>query len=225
MIIYATFVPIWQTIFPLNLTHTLPLLLLPIQWIWLSLPFHVPNLTPLSCCLGSSENPFKSKENCLSGCGVLAPVHFPSRGPATVDSPQLFVQYSSSFLPHLILIYCIRNMRTRHAVMSRAHLEREVEATLSNNLYICFIVLSGVRLSPLGTSAIAALLYQPQMIDDGDCGAIGGLKIGRGNRSTRRKAAPVPLFPPQIPYDLTRARTWTAAVGSYRLTTWAMERL
>jgi hypothetical protein len=25
------------------------------------------------------------------------------------------------------------------------------------------------------------------MIDDGDCGAIGGMKIGRGDRSTRRK--------------------------------------
>jgi hypothetical protein len=30
-------------------------------------------------------------------------------------------------------------------------------------------------------------IVQPQMIDEGDCGAIGGMKIGRGNRSTRRK--------------------------------------
>jgi hypothetical protein len=36
---------------------------------------------------------------------------------------------------------------------------------------------------------------------DGDCGEIGGIKIGRGNRSTRRKPAPAPLFPPQIPHD------------------------
>jgi hypothetical protein len=55
-----------------------------------------------------------------------------------------------------------------------------------------------VRLSPLGT---AALLYQPQMIDEGDCGAIGGMKIGIGNRSTLRKPTPVPLCPPQIPHD------------------------
>jgi hypothetical protein len=41
-----------------------------------------------------------------------------------------------------------------------------------------FIILSGVRLSPLGTAATTGLLYQPQMIDDGDCGAIGGMKIG-----------------------------------------------
>jgi hypothetical protein len=38
-----------------------------------------------------------------------------------------------------------------------------------------------VRLKPLGTAATTVLLYQPQMIDDGDCEAIGGIKIGRGN--------------------------------------------
>jgi hypothetical protein len=42
--------------------------------------------------------------------------------------------------------------------------------------------------------------------------------IGRGNRSTRRKPAPTPLYPPQIPLDQTRARTRAAAVGSQRLT-------
>jgi hypothetical protein len=56
------------------------------------------------------------------------------------------------------------------------------------------------------------------MLDDGDCGAIGGMKIGRGNRSTRRKTAPVPLCPPQIPHELTRAPTRAAAMGSQRLT-------
>jgi hypothetical protein len=81
-----------------------------------------------------------------------------------------------------------------------------------------FIIVSGVRLSPLGTAATAGLLYQPQMIDDGDCGEIGRMKIGRGNRSTRRKPAPAPLCSPQIPHDQTRARTRSAAVGSQRLT-------
>jgi hypothetical protein len=53
----------------------------------------------------------------------------------------------------------------------------------------------------LGTAATTGLLYsyQPRMIGDGDCGEIGGMKIGRGNRSTRRKLAPAPLCPPQIP--------------------------
>jgi hypothetical protein len=58
----------------------------------------------------------------------------------------------------------------------------------------------------------------------GDCedGEFGGMKIGKGNRSTRRKPAPAPLCPPQIPLDQTRARTQTAAVGSQWLTAWAM---
>jgi hypothetical protein len=38
-------------------------------------------------------------------------------------------------------------------------------------------------------TATAGLLFQAQMIGGGDCGEIGGMKIGRGNRSTRRKPA------------------------------------
>jgi hypothetical protein len=41
------------------------------------------------------------------------------------------------------------------------------------------------------------------MIGEGDCGAIGGMKIGRGNQSTQGKPAPAPLCPPQIPLDQT----------------------
>jgi hypothetical protein len=61
------------------------------------------------------------------------------------------------------------------------------------------------------------LLYQPQMIDEDECGAVGGMRIDRRNRSTLRKPAQTPLCPPQIPHDLTRA--WTR-----RLTAWAMVR-
>jgi hypothetical protein len=87
---------------------------------------------------------------------------------------------------------------------------------------VFFLVsLGGVRLSPLGTSATVGLLYQPRMIDD-DYGAVGGMRIGRGNRSTCKKPAPVPLCPPQIPHDLTWDRTRAAAVGSQWLTAWAM---
>jgi hypothetical protein len=68
----------------------------------------------------------------------------------------------------------------------------------------------------LGTAATTGLLYQPRMIGDGDCEEIGGMKIGRGNRSTRRKPVPAPLCLPQIPHDY--------AVGSQRLTAWAMAR-
>jgi hypothetical protein len=51
---------------------------------------------------------------------------------------------------------------------------------------------------------------------DYDNGEFGGM-IGRGNRSTRRKPAPVPLCPPQTPHA-ARTRTRAAAMGSQRLT-------
>jgi hypothetical protein len=98
-----------------------------------------------------------------------------------------------------------------------------VATVLCHARYIIIIV-SGVRLSPLGTAATTGLLYQPQMIDDGDYGEICGMKIGRENRSTRRKPAPAPHCPPQIPHDQTRVRTRAAAVRSQRLTAWAMAR-
>jgi hypothetical protein len=69
---------------------------------------------------------------------------------------------------------------------------------------VIFFILSGVRLTPLGTAVNTGLLYQPQMMDDGDCGAIGGMKIVRGNRRARSKPTPVPLCQPQIPSVLTQ---------------------
>jgi hypothetical protein len=47
------------------------------------------------------------------------------------------------------------------------------------NIYIyhLFIILSEVRLISLGIAATTRLLYQPQLIDKGDCGAIGGMKM------------------------------------------------
>jgi hypothetical protein len=53
------------------------------------------------------------------------------------------------------------------------------------------------KLGPLGTSATE----WPIVPVPGDCedGEFGGMKIGRGNPSTRRKPDPVPLCPPQIP--------------------------
>jgi hypothetical protein len=84
-------------------------------------------------------------------------------------------------------------------------------------IVLAFFLVSwcGVRLSPLGKCRpIVGLLYQSQMIVD-ECGAVGGMRIGRGNRNTREKSAPLPLCLPRIPYDLTWARTRTA---------WAMAR-
>jgi hypothetical protein len=58
-----------------------------------------------------------------------------------------------------------------------------------------------VELSPLGRSATD----WPIVLAPGDCddGEFDGMKIGKGNRSTRRKPAPGPLCPPQIPLART----------------------
>jgi hypothetical protein len=73
----------------------------------------------------------------------------------------------------------------------------------------------GVQLGPLGTAGT----NKPTMPTPGDYddGEIGGIMIGRGNRSTRRKPASVPLCPPQTPHA-ARTRTRAAAVGNQRLT-------
>jgi hypothetical protein len=59
---------------------------------------------------------------------------------------------------------------------------------------------------------LICLSYQPRMMDE--YGTFGGTRIGKGNRNARRKLAPVPLCPPQIPHDLILGRTRIAAVGS-----------
>jgi hypothetical protein len=60
----------------------------------------------------------------------------------------------------------------------------------------------------------SALRPAPGDYDDGE---IGGMMIGRGNQSSRRKPAPMPLCPPQTAHA-ARTRTRAAAVGSQRLT-------
>jgi hypothetical protein len=83
--------------------------------------------------------------------------------------------------------------------------------------FVHFFIVSGVGLSPLYCGHFWPIVPAPDD-SEGDCGAIGGRKIGRGNRSTRRKPAPAPLCPPQIPLVQTRDRTRAAAVGNQRLT-------
>jgi hypothetical protein len=58
----------------------------------------------------------------------------------------------------------------------------------------------GVQLDPLDTAATnRPIVPAPGDYDDGD---IGGMKIGWGTRSTRRKPVPVPLCPPQIAHAM-----------------------
>jgi hypothetical protein len=82
------------------------------------------------------------------------------------------------------------------------------------NFFLIGIVGGGIQLGPLGTAATnRPIVPAPGDYDDGE---IDGM-IGRGNRSIRRKLAPVPLCPPQTPHA-ARTRTRAAAVGSQRLT-------
>jgi hypothetical protein len=74
---------------------------------------------------------------------------------------------------------------------------RNFEVFYVNVLFFFSNLCSGT----LGTAATTDLLSQPRMIGEGDCGEIGGIKIGKGNRSTRRKPALPPLCSPQIPHD------------------------
>jgi hypothetical protein len=78
---------------------------------------------------------------------------------------------------------------------------------------------SGVQLGPLGTAAT----NRPIVPVPGDYDTKIGGTIGRGNRSTRRKPAPLPLCPPQTPHA-ARTRSQAAAVGSQRLTALATAR-
>jgi hypothetical protein len=72
----------------------------------------------------------------------------------------------------------------------------------------------GIQVGPLGTAATnRPIVPAPGDYDDGE---IGGM-IGRGNRSTRKKTAPVPLCSPQTPHA-ARTRTRAVAVGSQRVT-------
>jgi hypothetical protein len=71
-------------------------------------------------------------------------------------------------------------------------------------------VRGGVQLGRLGTAATnRPIVPAPGDYDDGEIGAI----IGRGNRSTLRKPAPMPLCQPQTPHA-ARMRTRAAAVES-----------
>jgi hypothetical protein len=88
-------------------------------------------------------------------------------------------------------------------------------------MQVC-IVGDGVQLGSLGTVATDwPIISAPGDNDDGE---IDGMKIGRGNRSTRRNPAPAPLCPPQIQIDQIQDRTWAAEAGNQRLTAWTMER-
>jgi hypothetical protein len=110
-------------------------------------------------------------------------------------TPYCLLNANRRFEEHVASIFRISQTRNQHEAGKKQRCQFQLLFNFVNeisNYYfvLFFIILSGVRLSPLGTSATTGILYQPQMIDDGDCGAIGGMKIGRGNRNIRKKNLP-----------------------------------
>jgi hypothetical protein len=78
-----------------------------------------------------------------------------------------------------------------------------------------------VRLCLLGAAATTGLLYQPRMIDNGDCGAVSRWRLDGetevlGEKRPQRHCV-------HHNFHMTRPGFWTraAAVGSRRLTTWS----
>jgi hypothetical protein len=95
------------------------------------------------------------------------------------------------------------------------HKHSTIKNGYGGRFFFIDIVGGGVQLRPLGTAVTnRPIVPTPGDYDDGESG---GMKIGRGKRSTRGKPVLVPLCPPQTPHA-TRTRTWSAAVGSQRLT-------
>jgi hypothetical protein len=77
-------------------------------------------------------------------------------------------------------------------------------ATIGYNFYFYFqirIAGGGVELGSLGTSVINWRIIPAA--GDYEGGEFGGMMIGKGNRGTRRKPAPMPLCSPQISHELT----------------------
>jgi hypothetical protein len=107
----------------------------------------------------------------------------------------------------------VHENKTYHIRIFLFHFEKNDVSSVFFFFFLCFGL--GVRLRWVHLVR--------RMIND-ECGTVGGMRIGRGKPSTRRKPTLVQLCPPQIPHDLTWARTRAAAVGCRRLTAWAMAR-
>jgi hypothetical protein len=71
---------------------------------------------------------------------------------------------------------------------------------LLQRVFLIVVMQGGVQLGPLGTETTSrAIVPAP---GDYDQGEIGEMMIGKGDRSTWKKPAPVSLCPPQTSYSL-----------------------
>jgi hypothetical protein len=97
-----------------------------------------------------------------------------------------------------------------------------VSVILSKKMYICMCPIPNCFRDR--AISLYSTLYTAERSNT-PCPHTSGMRIGRRNRSTRKKKpAPVPLRSPQIAYDLTWTRTRAAAVGNRWLTARAITR-
>jgi hypothetical protein len=86
-------------------------------------------------------------------------------------------------------------------VLSSGSVSSQYKSQLT--LHVCFLIRTVGGWSPNWVYSARRPLNGPIVPAPGDYddGEFGGMKIGRGNRGTRREPAPVPLCPPQIKLD------------------------
>jgi hypothetical protein len=80
-----------------------------------------------------------------------------------------------------------------------------------------FSLTHGMRLISLGTPATSRPILPAPNDNVDKYRAVSRMRIRKGKRRTRRKPAPVPICPSQIPRDLTWDRNQAVALGSWRL--------
>jgi hypothetical protein len=90
---------------------------------------------------------------------------------------------------HFPLVFDNLGLRIRHL----RHRNMQHSSKYASIILTGIVEGVGVQLGPLGTAATyRPIVPAPGDYDDGETGGM----IGKGNRGTRRKPAPVPLCPP-----------------------------
>jgi hypothetical protein len=105
----------------------------------------------------------------------------------------LLLHFINHYMPHYIFS-CLSSS----TAVSRTLSILSSNSKLKLKFLFIQIVGDGVKLGALGTAATNSPIVP--IPDDYDDGEYRGMTIGKGNRSTRRRPAPVPLFPSQIPH-------------------------
>jgi hypothetical protein len=143
--------PIWPSVPPLNLTYfdISPATVISEPALYRLLTFHVPNRMSIFHSLGhlfkesvQVRGPFWHfvRNFFFLRWGVVRPTpNSQAGGPPLVGCLRLLIQYIRSYPPYLEAISSIRNLRTRHAVVTRDPLNMAIDGLSILNLQQCLI--------------------------------------------------------------------------------------